>query len=120
MKGLSPNFNISNEVKTIHTKFKFNFRKTIKKVCSIWGKVSRKEENYFDKVFKGKVKNSGFFHNVKLKEQAIHILHGSNKEYCEKYKTTLTKQAKEIFDIPNAKLIACTITENIEFQMEGN
>ena len=83
-------------------------------VCSIWGKVSRKEENYFDEVFKGKVKNSGFFHNVNLKEQTIHILHGSNKEYREKYKTTFTKQVTEIFDILNAKSIACTIKENIE------
>ena len=90
----------------------------MKKVCSIWGKVSRKEENYFDKVFKEKVKNSGFFHNVKLKEQTTHILHGSNKEYHERYKTTFTKQATEIFDILDVKSIVCTIKGNIELQME--
>ena len=42
MKDLSLSFNISNEV--IDTKFKSNFRK-IKKIWSVWGKVSLKEEN---------------------------------------------------------------------------
>ena len=55
---------------------------------------------------------------MKLKEQTIHILHDSNKEYREKYKTTFTKQAKEIPDIPNPKSIPYTIKENIELQME--
>ena len=65
-----------------------------------------------------KVKNSGFFDNVKLNEQTIHILQGSNKEYRKKYKTTFTKLAKQIFDIRNPNLITCTIKENMELQMQ--
>ena len=67
---------------------------------------------------KAKAKNNDSFYNVKLTEQTIHILHDSNKEYREKYKTTFTKQAKEILDIPNPKSIACTIKVNNELQME--
>ena len=56
--------------------------------------------------------------NVKLKEQTNDILNDLNKDYREKYKTTFTKQAKEIRGIPNPKLIAHTIKENIKFKME--
>ena len=54
------------------------------------------------------------FFNLKLKKQAIHIMH----EYREKYKTAFTKQAKEILDTPNSKSISRTIKENIELQIE--
>ena len=47
MKDLEHNFFTSNEVMTVQYKFKFNIRKIVKKVCSIWGKVSQ----IFDKVF---------------------------------------------------------------------
>ena len=67
---------------------------------------------------KSRQKNSDLFYNLKLKKQTIHILHDLNKEYPEKYKTTLTKQPKEILHIPNLKSIAYTIKENIELQME--
>ena len=63
---------------------------------------------------KVKAKKSGFLYNVKFTEQTIHILHDSNNEYREKCKTTFTKQAKEILDTPNPKLIACTIKENTD------
>ena len=63
-------------------------------------------------------KDRGLFYNVKLKEQTIHILHDSKKEYCKEYKTNFAKQAKEILDIPNPKSVACTIKEDIELEME--
>ena len=62
--------------------------------------------------------NSSLLYNVKLKKQAIQILHDSNNEYCEKWKTILIKQAKGILDIPNSKSIALIIKENIELQIE--
>ena len=65
-----------------------------------------------------KQKNRGLFDNVKRKEQTKDILNDLNKEYREKYKTTFTKQAKEILGIPNPKSIANTIKENIELQMD--
>ena len=55
---------------------------------------------------------------MNLKEQTIHTLHGSNKAHHGKYKTTSTKQAKEILDIAYPKWITCRIKENIELQME--
>ena len=67
---------------------------------------------------KVKAKNKGLFDNVKLKEQTNDILNDLNKDYREKYKTTFTKQAKEIRGIPNPKSIAHTIKENIKFKME--
>ena len=48
-------------------------------------------------------KDSGFFYNMKLKEQTLHILHVSNKEYREKWKATFTKQVQEILHIPNPR-----------------
>ena len=63
-------------------------------------------------------KINGLFYNVKFKEQTIHILHDSNKEYSEKCKATFTKQVKEILDIPNPQSTACSIKENIELQIE--
>ena len=68
--------------------------------------------------YKVKAKNKGLFDNVKLKEQTNEILNDLNKDYRKKYKTTFTKQAKEILGIPNPKPIAHTIKENIELQME--
>ena len=68
--------------------------------------------------YKVKAKNKGLFDIVKLKEQTKDILNDLNKEYCEKYKTTFTKQAKEILGIAIPKSIAHTIKENIELQME--
>lgn len=65
--------------------------------------------------YKVKAKNKGLFDNVKLKEQTKDILNDLNKEYCKKYKTTFTKQAKEILGIPIPKLIVHTIKENTEF-----
>ena len=50
-----------------------------------------------------KAKNKGLFDNVKLKEQTNDILNDLNKDYREKYKTTFTKQAKEILSIPFPK-----------------
>ena len=67
---------------------------------------------------KVKAKSSGLLYNKKFRKQTIHILHDSNNQYREKYKTTFTKQPKEILDIPNPKSIACTIEENTELQME--
>ena len=37
---------------------------------------------------------------------------------AKEYKTTFTKQAKEILDIPNPKSVAHTIKENIELQIK--
>ena len=68
--------------------------------------------------YKVKAKNEGLFDNFKLKEQTNNILNDLNKDYPKKWKATFTKQAKEIFSIPNPKLIAHTIKENIELQMD--
>ena len=84
-------------------------------VCSIWGKVSRKEENYFDKVFKGKVKNSGFFHNVNLKEQTIIYCMVQTRSTVkntrqllqnkpQKYLTFLTRNR---LHVPSKKILNC-------------
>ena len=60
--------------------------------------------------------NSCLFYNVKLKIQAIQMI--QTMSTTKEYKTTFTKQAKEILDISDPKSIARTIKENIELQIE--
>ena len=60
--------------------------------------------------------NSSLFYNVKLKIQAIQMI--QTMSTTKEYKTTFTKQAKEILDISDPKSIARTIKENIELQIE--
>ena len=60
--------------------------------------------------------NSSLFYNVKLKIQVIQMI--QTMSTTKEYKTTFTKQAKEILDISDPKSIARTIKENIELQIE--
>ena len=62
--------------------------------------------------------NSGWFYNVKLKKQTIHISHDSSNEYRKKFRTTFTKQAKEILDISNPNSVALAIKEKIKLLIE--
>ena len=56
------------------------------------------------KNIKVKVKNGDFFYNVKLEEQTIH-----EKRVPWKIQDNFYKTSQEIFDIANAKSIACTV-----------
>ena len=64
--------------------------------------------------YKQKAKKNGLVEAAILKEKTKEKIYNLNRDYRKNYRTTFTKQFKETLDLPDVKIIAKSVKENIE------